>query len=40
MLVVLAVGVPALVAESVLSWLRFVAAERVATYEDEDVQDA
>lgn len=40
MIVVLAIGVPALVAESVLSWLRFVARERVATYEDEDVQDA
>jgi hypothetical protein len=36
----LAVGTPLFVAESVLSWLHFVARERVATYEDEDVQDA
>jgi hypothetical protein len=40
LVVALAVGTPVLVAESVVSWLRFVARERVATYEDEDVQDA
>jgi hypothetical protein len=28
------------VAESVMSWLRFVGAERPTVYEDEDVQDA
>jgi len=39
LLVAIVVLGPAFVAESVVSWLRFVAAERVATYEDEDVQD-
>ena len=31
---------PVFVAESVVSWLRFVGAERPTVYEDEDVQDA
>jgi uncharacterized protein DUF5941 len=40
MAVALALLAPTFLAESILSWLRFVAKERVATYEDEDVQDA
>jgi len=37
-----AIGVltPVVVSESIVSWVRFLAAERPAQYEDEDVQDA